>query len=69
VIGTRIHLVGGSSSTGRSNTPLHEVYDPASNTWTNAAPLPTSRDHLAVAALVGRLVAVGGAWTAAPRAI
>jgi hypothetical protein len=68
VIGDRIHLVGGSGS-GRTNTPVHEFYDPAANTWATAAPLPTPRDHLAVEAVAGCLMAVGGAWTASRRAI
>jgi N-acetylneuraminic acid mutarotase len=42
------------------NTPAHEVYDPAANSWTALAYVPTARDHLAVAAMDGRLYAVGG---------
>jgi Kelch motif/Galactose oxidase, central domain len=42
------------------NTPAHEVYDPATNRWTALAYVPTARDHLAVAAMDGRLYAVGG---------
>jgi hypothetical protein len=42
------------------NTPAHEVYDPAANRWTALAYVPTARDHLAVAAVSGRLYAVGG---------
>jgi N-acetylneuraminic acid mutarotase len=45
---------------------VHEVYDPTSDTWTSAAPLPTPRDHLAVAAVAGRLVAVGGRVDGSP---
>src|SRR6185295_18271636 len=41
-------------------TPAHEVYDPAANRWTALAYVPTARDHLALAALGGRLYAVGG---------
>src|SRR5262249_25144446 len=42
------------------NTPAHEVYDPAANKWTALAYVPTARDHLAAAALDGRIYAVGG---------
>src|SRR5262249_11461272 len=42
------------------NTPAHEVYDPAANRWTALAYVPTARDHLAAAAMDGRLYAVGG---------
>lgn len=36
------------------------VYDPASGQWTELPPLPTPRDHLGVAALEGKVYAVGG---------
>jgi hypothetical protein len=55
----KIHAVGGIGLQGR-NTPAHEIYDPAANRWTPLAYVPTARDHLAVAALGGRLYAVGG---------
>src|SRR5262249_10660997 len=55
----RIHAVGGIGWRGR-NTPAHEVYDPAANQWTALAYVPTARDHLAAAALDGRIYAVGG---------
>jgi hypothetical protein len=42
------------------NTAAHEVYDPAANRWTALAYVPTARDHLAVAAVGGRLYAVAG---------
>jgi N-acetylneuraminic acid mutarotase len=58
-LGERIHVVGGSV-TGRGNTPAHAVYDPATDSWSTAAPLPTPRDHLAVQAIDGRIVAAGG---------
>jgi len=38
----------------------HYRYDPADNAWTRLAPLPVARDHLAAAALAGRLYAIGG---------
>ncbi|MFX7412416.1 kelch repeat-containing protein, partial [Acinetobacter baumannii] len=55
----KIHVVGGSGS-GRGNVRTHEVYDPAGDTWSKAADLPTPRDHLAVQAVEGRIVASGG---------
>ncbi len=36
------------------------MYDPASNTWSARAPIPTPRDHLAAAEEGGRLYVVGG---------
>ena len=41
-----MHILGGFDDT---YTPLatHDVYDPATNTWTSKAPLPTARGGLA----------------------
>ena len=55
----KIHAIGGTVS-GRRNTPAHEVYDPASDTWTARAALPTPRDHLAAAVVDGRIYVIGG---------
>jgi Kelch motif len=41
---------------------IHEIYDPASGRWTEAAPLPTPRDHLAVVTVDGKLHAIGGRY-------
>ncbi|NIO40345.1 MAG: hypothetical protein GTO41_09190, partial [Burkholderiales bacterium] len=49
VVNGRIHAVGGTGP-GRRNTSAHEVYDPGTDSWTQRAPLPTTRDHLAAAA-------------------
>src|SRR5207244_10942550 len=43
-----------------ANTSAHEVYDPATDSWTARAPMPTARDHHAAAPLNGRLYAIGG---------
>jgi N-acetylneuraminic acid mutarotase len=59
VINGKIYAVGGVGL-GRRNTGAHEVYDPATDQWTTLAPLPTPRDHLAAAAVGGRLYAIGG---------
>src|SRR5256886_15268508 len=53
----RLHAVGGS---GDSATGAHEVYDPATDRWSEAPPMPTARDHLAAVAFQGRLWAMGG---------
>ena len=39
---------------------MHEVYDPAADTWTTAAPLPRGRSSFAGASLRGELVVFGG---------
>lgn len=59
VVEGRIHVVGGSLSDA-ANTPVHEAYDPATDTWQTLAPIPTARDHLAVVAMDGRTLALGG---------
>ena len=55
----KIHVIGGRL---RDNDLLatHEVYDPATGQWSDAAPLPLARDHLAVVAVDGRIHAIGG---------
>jgi hypothetical protein len=50
--GDRFYLAGG----GRR----HEVYDPASDTWNDVAPLPSSLDHIQGVALGGRIYYIGG---------
>jgi hypothetical protein len=37
-----------------------EAYDPATNTWTSEAPMPTAREFLAAGVVNGVLYAVGG---------
>jgi hypothetical protein len=47
---------------GDNGTPLAEVdvYDPATQTWTTCAPLPTLRHRLAATVVADKLYAVGG---------
>jgi N-acetylneuraminic acid mutarotase len=59
VIDGKIYAVSGVGPTSR-NTSAHEVYDPVANRWTVRASVPTPRDHHAVAALDGKLYAIGG---------
>lgn len=62
VIDGKIHAVGGALKKflRLKNTGAHEVYDPATDTWTEAADIPTPRDHLTVSVLGGKLYALGG---------
>src|SRR5438477_594751 len=57
-IGGRIFIVGGAQG-DRLFSPTF-VYDTATDRWATAAPIPTPRDHLAVAVIDGRVCAVGG---------
>jgi N-acetylneuraminic acid mutarotase len=38
----------------------HRVYDPASNSWSELAPLAVRRDHMGLVTIGGKLYAVGG---------
>jgi N-acetylneuraminic acid mutarotase len=55
--GARIYAVGGYNNGYLSKL---EKYDPASNTWSTLASMPTPRDEFAAAAFGGRVYAVGG---------
>jgi N-acetylneuraminic acid mutarotase len=62
----KIYVVGGFEKPSLGNlmspaiTPALDVYDPATDRWTSKAPLPTPRDHLAVATVAGKIYAIGG---------
>lgn len=55
----RMHIVGGYGE-GRVDRAYHHVYDAASDSWFNAAPLPRGANHVAVVATAGRVYALGG---------
>ena len=52
--------VARAAELGQETGILKLLYDPAADRWTVRASVPTPRDHLAVAALDGKLYAVGG---------
>ena len=54
-------FIGGFSTAGFLNTV--EVYDPLSNAWGTAAPMPTVRYLAAAAALNGKIYVIGGLAT------
>lgn len=62
VMAGKIHAVGGARKKlfRLVNTPAHEAYDPATDTWEKLADLPTPRDHLTVSVADGVLYAIGG---------
>ena len=43
-----------------NNTTRHDVYDPATNAWSTAAPLLTARSAGVAVSLPGRIVYAGG---------
>ncbi len=62
-LGSKIYVVGGVTDTGTTTNAL-EVFDPATDTWAVAAPLPLSVWRGAAAAVDGVLYAFGGYRTA-----
>ena len=59
VLAGKLYVVGG---VGPGSEDVW-VYDPATDRWDGLrAPLPTSREHLAVAELDDKLLVVGGRW-------
>lgn len=59
VLNGRIYVLAGFNSSGNSLNTV-EVYDPNTNAWTNAAPLPIANNHNAAAVVAGKLYAFGG---------
>jgi N-acetylneuraminic acid mutarotase len=58
-----IYVIGGTNASGFPDPRLDivESYDPLSDTWTTAAPMPTRRSHLGTAAGPdGLIYAIGG---------
>jgi N-acetylneuraminic acid mutarotase len=54
----KVFVVGGVGTEGLANELY--VYDIAADRWVDRRPAPTRRDHLAAAALHGRLYVAGG---------
>jgi N-acetylneuraminic acid mutarotase len=63
----RIHVIGGQSINAISNSVsrAHEVYDPATNSWTALPNLPLARHGMTGALIGSRVHVVGGHITAA----
>lgn len=63
VVNGVLYAVGGNNGSGYDVTTLRatvEAYDPATNTWTTRAPMPTPRAGLAVVVVDGVIYAIGG---------
>ncbi len=63
VVGGRLYVIGGYSQSAFSVwNPVATVYvyDPAKDSWTERAPMPTARGALSVTEHEGRLYAIGG---------
>jgi N-acetylneuraminic acid mutarotase len=59
-INGRIHVTGGEDLNTGETFDAHEVYDPATDRWTRAAPLPVARHGLASGVIDNRWYVVGG---------
>lgn len=79
VVEGKIYVVGGFNKPSLKNALDYavsrsvEVYDPESNTWSTATPLPEGRHHAGIAVLNGTLYVIGGfaksllsVWNAVP---
>lgn len=58
VLNDKIYLAGGAA--GDKEIANCEVFDPATDTWTEVAPMARARQHLAGAVLNGKFYTVGG---------
>ncbi len=62
-VGGMIHAIGGRTMGDGEGSNVfgdHNVYDPSTNAWHEAAPLPTPRDHAAVFVFDGKIHVIGG---------
>ena len=64
--GGKIYVAGGYVQKGSSDNPVDEesddlwIYDPGIGTWVSGSPMPSSRVGFGLAAVAGKLYAVGG---------
>jgi N-acetylneuraminic acid mutarotase len=57
-------VIGGRFGEPAETTDMHEIYDPATDRWSAAPPLPGPRSSLAVAVYKGMILVLGGETTA-----
>jgi N-acetylneuraminic acid mutarotase len=69
VVNGKIYAIGGSTASGSYSPDIfvggfvgtNEEYDPATDTWTTKASMPTPRDFFAIAAYKNKIYCIGGA--------
>jgi N-acetylneuraminic acid mutarotase len=54
----KLYAMGGNVD--GNAVPRNDVYDPATNSWRDIAPMPIARDHLGIALLNGKIYTFGG---------
>src|SRR6266550_4942861 len=66
-VGGKIYVVGGNVVTMKdgkpeivSTTGINQVYDPATDSWRDLAPMPKGSTHNGIAALNGKIYIAGG---------
>lgn len=63
-VGGKLYVVGGTELVGKgpsiSASTVNLMYDPTTDRWQQRAPLPVALTHVGVAALDGKLYAIGG---------
>jgi N-acetylneuraminic acid mutarotase len=59
VLDGKVYVIAGFTSSGISTSDM-QVYDPATDTWSRAAPLPVATNHNATAMAAMKLHAFGG---------
>jgi N-acetylneuraminic acid mutarotase len=63
-VGGKIYLIGGlepmENGQGTRVSGRNEMYDPATNTWTERSPMPTTRNHAMSGAVNGKIYVLGG---------
>src|SRR5260370_33350062 len=57
----KVHAVGGRTPDGKT-LATHEVYDTATSTWSDAAPLTQASDPMTVSAAAGYLQSLAGRY-------
>jgi N-acetylneuraminic acid mutarotase len=62
VVGGRIYVFGGNTKWGdvMGIVPTVEVYDPATDTWTQASDIPLPRSHHSASVVDGKMYIIGG---------
>jgi N-acetylneuraminic acid mutarotase len=56
----KIHVIGGRFGASIDKTGLHEIYDPAADSWTLGPPLPTPRSGGTGTVFRDMIIVVGG---------
>ncbi len=63
----KLYVLGGNNG-GGEDLSIVESYDPATDHWVTASPMPTARSGLAATAVQGKLYAIGGSKNGTPLA-